>query len=358
MFKIHFVESCGPPVAWVFLAFFFCSHCQMLAAADAQDELLDFLRQAHRASVESIHTFSCRAKWGGDQSISGTPGTFAKEGEYYRSGNTIRSREVVDQFVVDVLIEGGICRSMQRDMKKASPSTGAIAPAKYPLPGCDVWQGALFSFPGSTENLDELLARPNVRVKSVVRKTGQGADEITIMLSEKTNEMQIVFDGKANYLVRKHILWLQGRSGTKRLEDEILSFKEIKASIYFPEKVVQRYFYNNNLAIQSFQTFSDIRVNEPIPSSRLRLDFPPDMLVTDGINDKVYKVSRDGQSFEPSGRVLVKNPPFTQAQAREQAGPSQEESKGLTRWLLPAAVPVLLVAGVLWLRKKVAKSGG
>jgi len=325
--------------------------------ADGQD-LLDQVRSGNKSAIESIHSISCRVTKSTPIGLHGPLPPVAAE--YWWSMGSSRVRSSIAGQFSDSVIHNDVGRSVAksrlpngRENLHFYINRAARGEPHGPL---DPWAVGLLKLCGPKAwplTLDELLnARHTLR--HVRSETIAGRELIVVALSleldsGQSGEFEIWFDPRANYLACKLIGTFSGdgsKAEEKRKESQVLRFKEVSPTVYFPEQSETRFFKNGQLILHEVVRLSDIRINQPLPVNAFELAIPPGAKVVDTIQDKEYVVGTDGKAAGTS-RPLQKFPPM--APGERPLAETSEESRPLTRWIVPASLIVVGIAGGLWL---------
>jgi hypothetical protein len=323
------------------------------------DELLRVVQDGHRAAIESIRTFSCRA----ELKFEPTQPLARQTAEYWRSGRDFRVR--VKSFgsrddECDTLVRDGVVKQYESYpwRKGESARHGLIGVRDQPF-SCNPWAYGLLTFPGQTKYrvpLDELLTDAH-RVQSVRRDTRDGRALIHLDLSHDRARLDIWFDPAVNYLAR--IVRVRAEPPAGGPIDSVATvteFREVAPGIYFPTRVHQQSTTGGDAKSDKWAaTFTDITVNKPLPPDSLTLRFPPGIMVSDLVRNGVFRTDERGEPTLPALNsrgvryTLGTSPPVPsdyQHLVPQPASVSLEEPRSLTRWLLPAGL-VLVAVGVL-----------
>src|SRR5262249_11913545 len=112
---------------------------------------------------------------------------------------------------------------------------------------------------------------------------------------------EIWADGSKNYLVCKLVnhVTFKDSAKTGRLEANVVSFREVKPGIFFPDKMEHRNYSNGKEFFRLVTTLSEIRVNEKFPEGVFTINFPEGALVTDKLRGVAYKM---GPNQTPAGK--------------------------------------------------------
>jgi hypothetical protein len=314
------------------------------------DQLLETVRAGNLASLQSLHTFSCRIT----ATDASAKGSTSLSGDYSRGPEGVRTRYHRDQHFHDVLFKDQ--RLTQFTRQSASKGRGKaradIRHASNPAVGdCDVWLLGLLAFrgpdSGTVVSFDELLNTPH-QLHQVRRVVEAGRELVYVELEHSTSHRKFWFDPAVNYLVRKLVGTTKGQPTEFRSVLEVTRFKELEPGLFFPERVEARYFYNgDNPLSNNVVVFADVRVNRPLPPETFQLRLPAGTTVTDNLQGKVYDVNEDGKPVGPVRSLFTATSSGITPRA-----PTLEEPASTTSWILPASLGVLLVAVILWVRRR------
>src|SRR5579883_940722 len=200
------------------------------------DNLVDSVKQAHRASVESIRTLSCRTRVVYEPKLP----TGDEQGEYWRDGDVVRCKHTSDAGRTgDVLVRDG--RRLSTDkippatLGQGGPtkSTGTITDTNKFM-SCDPWLLGLIMFPGKSKYLvsfDVFLAEAD-KVNSAKRVDDKGRPLVVLDVAHSRGRFEIFFDPGVNYLVRRRVLWSPTIPGLILSDQEVVEFQEGAPGIF------------------------------------------------------------------------------------------------------------------------------
>lgn len=327
------------------------------AQPERGQELLDFVREAHRASRDAIQTCSCRVEYKGTIVPPGSksPKEQLYTGRFWYSLDAVkaqvsnggREREFLWK---DSILEGVTHAALGE--KKGMGAGRQRAAYRY-QPPCDAWiRGRLvLNVPSTTENVPfEQLVERATRVTDVRRQSIQGKEAIVVRLffaeqGERTAwNVEIHFDPSVNYLIRKTVY--VHANGPYRIEDEVVSFKECSPGLFFPERLVGRSGPEGNYNFNHTTVISEIRINQPLPENVFHLRYPEGVVFDDRIRGVRYRANSEGKPISPEeplevGRVAVA--PLGEEPASSRPMETQEEPRSMTRWILPISCGILAV---------------
>jgi hypothetical protein len=324
----------------------------MAANLDDEQALMESLRNGHRASIQSIRSLSCRIR-NDNEPVNGIPPAI---GEYFRSGDLVRINMQNGDASSESVVDGSTITNLERTPKD-SDSRHRIIASRLATRGvinrCDAWAASLFSFCGPATaqlSLDQLLGVPPKRLR-LKRQTANDGDvaylDMSFLEDDKSElRLEIWFDSKVNWLARKIRRHTENAGYKIRSEIEIARFVEPAPAIFFPEESKSRIYSNDQLLGSGTVKFTDIKINQLLPSDTFKLRFPPGTSLADKVEGKMFKIDAEGKILEEDTKhPLVQTPGLPLAPQY----PTEEEPKSSLRWLLPAALGTLMLAACLWL---------
>jgi hypothetical protein len=350
--------------AWIRLIIPMCSVTSLCLAAERAnaEDLLDFVRSAHRATREAIQFCSCKVEFRGTvDAAGGRPSQMNScSGRYWYSPDMVRG-EVTDpaiggkaEYVWAESVRLALNHPTAGGLSKISVSRSK-ASSRY-LPRCDAWiQGLLaLQVPNTHDFLpfDGLLDRAR-KVNKVKKTTIDGREVIFVRLTfddpfkkRVAWDVGVYLDPAVNYLVRRYTMEAPsiGKEGFS-LQNDVVEFKECEPGLFFPTKTVGR---NGPPNYEYSATISDIVVNKPIPEQMFRLLLPGTMTVTDTVRNVYYQMDQSGRQISPDVPMPAKTIPPPSAAASEEPEVLHEttvEPRSLTSWILPISLAIL-IAGV------------
>lgn len=256
-----------------------------------ESESPDQVRERHRAAVELIRTLSCEFSRDGADRVEKV------HGRYWRSANqtklTYRIRNPQQDAQHEVLITEGRLRSFVHGQREGNKQHGAAIHAQEFEPIHDVWVGALFAIP--------IPDRPPFRLALVNQALADSAsvdrcerikdgdsESVRAVLSYEHGRVEVFFDPVVNYLVRKATVVVDAPRKIT-VTREVVRFTEPKPGIFFPAEAVH---HTPDGKRQVRWTFSNIRINEPIPADVFRLPLPDETVTSDYIKGTIYRATR------------------------------------------------------------------
>jgi len=130
---------------------------------------------------------------------------------------------------------------------------------------------------------------------------------------------------------------------------QVTSFKEVTRGVFFPERAESRILVDDRVVQTATATISEIYVNQALPADALRLTYPQGVTVFDRVEGTTYKAGTDGKPISPP----VPDVPgyFGPSKANERRVRPRTETRELpgsaSSWILPSALAILAIAGLL-----------
>jgi hypothetical protein len=320
----------------------------LVGRTPAGSPLLDEAARGNRATLDSIHTFSCRITTV-PVSASGKVGK-PTQGEYWWSHDKVRGQWVDHGFTVDALASGSVSRSLT---SHAHERQGSVMPNAGWLPPCDPRESALltltlFSDARPEVPFDELLRRGQ-QIGRVARNQEAGHECIVIELVDRDDvTREIWFEPRFNYMIWKTVYMRPGKSdgpGGVRTERVVTRFLEAAPSLFFPAQVEFKALVGGKVSEIKSTTFSDVHINEPLPPDIFDFRFPKDTVVFDRILGKTYVVDGNGNPVgEQKELPVAVAPPVRSAPGDI----TRTEPVRWSSWLLPCSVGALGGAAAIW----------
>ena len=116
-------------------------------------------------------------------------------------------------------------------------------------------------------------------------------------------------------------------------------------------------YRDGKVVLHDVVTFSEIRVNEPLPPNIFDLPIPPNATVVDHIQDRHYKVDANGKAVGEE-RPVDKFMPLPAGSGQRPVSPqgspvvalfaTTTEPQPVTRWIVYGFLVLLAVAGSFW----------
>ncbi len=339
----------------------------LAAQPQSGQPLLDFVRDAHRATRESIRTLSCRVTYKGkvaqrpDVPPDGSDDLQSSSGSYWYSPDAVRAR--VSEFgrEEDSLWKDSIRKIVQRRTENGKPQVAAgrmSAGSRYLGPH-NPWSGGLLvlSLPNAVEYIPfERFIERATRFTGAQRISVSGRELIMTRFhfdgpKEITAgwDIEIYFDPSVNYLIRKDSC-TSVRPGKGRYEEEmeVTEFTEYAPGLFFPTHAAGWSGTKDNPDFTCAVELADVRVNQPLPHGIFDFQYPSGIYLVDSIRGTTYNADSAGNAISKE-TALTKQPPPPPANAAAPPGPGREtldEPRSVARWILPASLGVLLLAGV------------
>jgi hypothetical protein len=328
-------------------------------ATAGDDELLRLVRNGHRAATESIRTCSCRVAINYDPPPPGGNET----AQYWRSGDDFRCLVRASTTTNDIQYRDGVVKRYSSDNQHSGDQgrNGRITTQDMAF-NCSPWSYGQLTFLGREKyrvTLEQLLTEAH-RLHSIKRETRDGRELIHLDLSHDRGRLDIWFDPAVNYLARITRVRTDRSFGDVDGETVVTSFIEPAPGIYFPDKVVSTSTVGKDHRRQTWTaSFTDIKINEPLPTDALSVRFPPGLLVSDEIRKGMFRTDDRGEPVLPATNsqgkkiTLIDKPLVPTAQPEHPSeSVTQEELASPYRWILPASLSLLAVSAVLWAVKR------
>lgn len=332
------------------------------AQAESDQELLEFVRDAHRAARDSIQSFSCRVEFTiAITAKTRAPITQSCSSRYWCSPKAMRARISENNEDTDFLWDNSIQKYVTRREIGGQPAAraGRDRFTHRHIKRCDPFVRGLLvlNLPNTIDCMpfEELVERAT-KFKKAKRERVNGKELIVVQLIFDTPKeskptlpawtVDIYFDPAVNYLIRQVIYTEQNY----RREDEILEFKEHQPGLFFPELTAGRsQVLPSEAKYSEHKTkFSDIQINQPLSKDFFNFKYPHGVFLSDSIRGCEYRVDADGNQISqatPLGREPP--PPGNAGDVKHDFGAeTQTEPRTLSHWILPISFGILIAGGV------------
>jgi hypothetical protein len=342
----------------------------LFVADISAEDLLAEVRAGNKAALDSIRTLSCRMTVANPVSV--VPQSQMAPVEHWQSGDSIRVR-FADAFqLTDAVRHHGVNRtsfvSQEGNVFSIRPVQSEQRMSRFDPHRSGLL--ALFGPKGSPLPLEKILSQPH-KIKGVSRQPLDGHDCVLVKMSftfdgGSKGDFEIWFDPQVNYLARRLTGDFSGSPDMppSRRESQVLKFVEAAPGIHFPAEAETKFLTGKKMTEHQVVTFTDIRINQPLPADIFELPIPPNATVLDAVADREYKVDANGKETGTS-RPLAKGMPGMPgkpgipgksgqptASAPSPAPVSQrattKEPEPMTRWVLYGLWAVLAIAGGIW----------
>ncbi len=220
---------------------------------------------------------------------------------------------------------------------------------------------------------------PKTKLKSFRRDPASGLAMLVVSDERDSHTWTVEFDEKRNFLPRRLVLDLiKPPFDSEHIELIVEESAEVAPGIWFPTKVIQRArvgaldLTDPKTGAMRTIVFTKVSINEPVPEQALAFSFPPGAIVSDTIQEQVFRVDAEGRASEPlfddegkpmrvkSGRASGAHlrPAATALPALPQGAPQFVKQ---TASLPPAAFPwgwvlagcaAILLVGAAWLWRR------
>ncbi len=334
------------------------------------EDLLAEVRAGNKAALDSIRTLSCRMTVANP--VSAIPQSQMSPVEYWQSGDSFRVR-FADAFeLTDAVRHNGVRRSSSVSQKRNIFSIRPVQPDER-TGRFDPYASGLLKLFGTKVwplTLEKILSQPHT-INSIAKQPLDGHDCVMLKMSVKfdggsTGNFEIWFDPHVNYLARRLTGDFSGSPDMPptRRESQVLKFVEAAPGIHFPAEAETKFLAGKKVTQHEIVTFTDIRINQPLPAGIFELPIPPDATVRDAVADREYKLDANGKETGTS-RPLAKGmqglpgKPGLPGKGGEPtaSAPSSapvshrattKEPEPMTRWILYGLLAVLAIAGGVW----------
>ncbi len=333
--------------------------CLMVPEAKAlsrsEKEILDRVLNEHAAALGSIRTLYCRVVTTSSIAGSAMP---AQESKCWKSLDDFFLQTKRGNVITETLIREGKVTMVT----KGSPADGpkrptvyiqADDPASHPAPWGSICLPVVYGSENKRMTLRDFLEKSPSSFTKVRKVTDGGRSLVEVELTDNFGRWMISFDLGLNSLVVKTVFSSKERDNRGVNE---FSYKEVAPAIYFLNRHVSRTYVGDKTINEGTSTVAEVVVNKPVKSEVFSLRLPPGELAMDQIQGKVFTVKPDGTLGPP--------PPDFQLTAAQPLRANQdssavtwlsvtaEEPKSMTRWIAPASLGVLTLAGACWLVRR------
>lgn len=343
-----------------FRALLCCCGLSATQQADGQD-LLDVVRDAHRATRESIRTLSCEVALTSSLSPPKPPSPQKTTAKLWYSLNATRLT-VIEPFgmKVDYLWKDGhritVTHGVHFQRSHVTPSAEKCAWSGGDRHRCDPHQCGLLMlnisrfadyFP-----FEQILEEASSR--RAAKQTVGGKDFVVATLTfdattkrPEPSTLDVYFDPTVSFLVRKAVHSSVAKHGRVSTVREVIRFRQCGPGVFFPERVEESMETDGKQITTTAVEFTEIRVNQPLPASATRMSFPYGIHFSDEIRKESYRVDSEGNQISKA----IPHPTEA-APAKESAVDSQPQNQTEVepppagRWILPASASILLTGVV------------
>jgi hypothetical protein len=317
------------------------------------EDLLALLKAGHRGTRDTIRSFS--ASMVVEEATSGKKVAMYTS-QCWRTPKQMRCRTVYPDGRVD---DGLSTHSEHKQVSKSFGPNGKSVryaagrrPASKSSTTGDIWETMLIDFPngnGAKCDLDRFLEL-STKPPTVNRERLDGRDCLHLVAHYDDVHLGAVrldawFDPDASYLVRKRVL----RWGQIRSESLITGFRQV-GGVSLPEACVGQMFAEGKALGPVHATFSDVRVNEPIPVNVFQLPIPSGTIVFDDFEKTYYPVNsrweRTGPSTPRSHNKIA--PPLSDGQDTTFTRQTDSEPPPGVNWLMWSSLALLASVASFW----------
>jgi hypothetical protein len=330
----------------------------LVAQPDAGTELLNFVRDAHRASRDSIRTCSCRVEFNGTLVRPGSGATSNEHcaGQFWYSADAARGKVSEHGKEVDYVLKNSIRSAVTRVKEEGGTTVSAVrevVPRRY-LGRCDAFSKAflVLNLPNTTESIPfEDLVDSASRFKSAKWEVNDGQRCAVIHLifepgndRQKKWDVKIYFDPSVNYLVRRASYI---SSANYHRDDQVTKFEECSPGIFFPVALAGRSGLDGKPNFTHRTQITEIKVNQPLPKDIFTFRWPNGVYLFDKVRGSSYRVNADGVAVSseiPIEKIPVIPPPAAGEELQQE---TTEEPRRAGWWILPVSGALVGVAVVV-----------
>ena len=209
--------------------------------------------------------------------------------------------------------------------------------------------------PDTGQPLSELLAQGDIKTLKQVNDNGR--DSVYVDVRDANGwKYEIWIDPGTNYLARKLIRHRRLPNGqNSRIEGEVLSFREVKPGVFFPDRVGQALFFGGDWFQKGKASLSNLQVNEAVAAGQFRHVFPVGTLVADVEKGTTYTI---GPAGTPIHVAPIASPPPSGPPAGPvgtATPPDADKDRWSWRHLLLLSSGLVLAAGLImmfWKRRQ------
>lgn len=326
---------------------------------------LQELREQHQAAVGAIATIHIRLK-----ALYDPPNLFGdEEVELWRDGGDFRhiyqsskGRKIETQGISGTLKSFVNNPPINKDTLHSK--SGIIGPVRRSL-FADPSNYCLLKVPskGSMDwlPLADVLNEPH-NIKNLRNFTEKGKEYSIITLDFSHGKFEAWLSKNHNYLVERLLLWPDEGGANPGADMKVMEFKEILPGIHFPTKILTQFYSIPDGQPKELKsvTVEKLDINRPILKSQLEFRFPPGEIVLDRNQNKIWRTDANGQigveakNGDGTPMTLVKGG-LQPALEKAKGGPTLEEPKPITAWLLSISL-LLIISGIFLLLFKKLKT--
>lgn len=328
------------------------------AQGESAQLLLDFVRDAHRASREAIRTCSCRVEFTTTLVHKTPPVVQSCTAQCWHSPDAVRVKVLETDRELDYVWKDNVRKEVIRRTSNGQTVIGATRGhfTNKHLHKSDAWEAGLLvlNSPGTIWAVPfERLVTDASLCRRIERRRINGKEMIAAELffdQSKDREgswiVEVFFDPAANFLVRKTIYTMVG--GDLRREAETSEFQECAPGVFFPRTIAGTTEASGKVWATHSTKITDVRINERIPAEMFILRYPHGVVLTDDIRGTSYRVDRDGNPISKENALArIAPPPLAATSAAAPRTETHVEPESWTRWILPLSVAGLAFACLL-----------
>lgn len=345
---------CPPSLIRFTAGFFLCLFAVTAKAAD--DDLLQRVRDGHRAARESVRTLTASITFEKTHPTKG----MVEQGRYWRSGDTAHIQTGREgAHLDDILVKAGEIRNLGRHWDVKKPSLSGIAirhPGDRFVTFCDAWREMLIeqSPPAGGLGLDRVLETADGPVRADEDKLdGNPCIRLRYTHLHGSRSKEAVsqwHDIGRNYLIRQIVSEYPESPISSRNVLRVTDFVEPSPGVVFPVRVQRDHYKNGELYETTVSTLTDVVINKPVPASALALPpVPQGTILKDYIENKEGPINSDWKPIGPMKPMAPR--PVLPAERAPTAMPTETaqsaaEPVSFARWVIIGSIAVLLVTAM------------
>ncbi len=327
---------------------------------------IDDLKKRHAESVGQIESLHLNLEIEYDPPM----GTGQENIEYWKNGDEFKIRIKNPQGAggeSEIYANKGIQKGYDIRPPKAGAQPirgGSIYPRGGPIGG-DPFLLCLLSVPGNTafrvpfsvalEEPHELLSFKSQKLAGFLYETA--------VIQQKDNKFEARFSERHNFLIDRLTIWEPDQLEHASSITEVNEFKELGPGVFFPTVVTSKQYVpkSGKLLYTRLIKVKQADLNKPILKEDLAFHFPPNILITDAIKNKLFftddsgEPSIDARNSEGKLYKLIKGPVSPKSALSGDTRPTEEEPTSYFRWVFYASIVLILIGALLLTFRKTKK---
>jgi hypothetical protein len=322
--------------------------------AQTQEEVVAKFVEARN----SIRTLSCTVHI--HRRNTGNPQIPDEEfAEVVSEGKILRIRHKMGTMTNDIYVASGVVNREDRDSHYTDirKAIGTISNKDMPH-SCDPWSYGLFTVAGVSRHsvpLEELLADPKCEITSFGAVQATSPIKFSMGLKQPRIKMEVTFDTGHRFLVSE-IKYIDEK---RTVFHAVEKFGEPSPGIFFPSVVSSKIQGTDS---SWTTTFSNVKINKPLPAGAFDFKFTPGMLVADMIRNDFFRTNANGDPVLPAknergDRITLSDsapvPVDTEKQPKSEAATLEERPNRSGTWI--ATVSILFIVtgiGIFYRRRR------